>query len=93
MTTSAGSVRGFVLAEVADQLETAGIDPRNVPDDFDLIAEGVLDSLALIQLIGAIEDRYGLELDFEDLDAELLGVVGPFSKFIEDRVRAAEDGR
>lgn len=86
-------VRGFLLAEVADQLAALGMSPEEVPDDFDLLAQGALDSLGLVELIAAVEDRYGVELDFEDLDPESLGVVGPFCRYIEERVRAATDAR
>ena len=35
--------------------------------DFPLIENDVLDSLAIFELVGLIEDRFGLELDDEEL--------------------------
>ncbi len=80
------SVRVFLLQQVADQLVAIGIDPADVPDDLDLVARGVLDSLGLIELIAAIETRFSVELDLEGLDVDALGVVGPFSRYIADRI-------
>lgn len=41
------------------------------PEDGDLIAAG-MDSMAVMQLVVAVEDRYGIELAPEDLTKENL---------------------
>lgn len=80
-------VRDFVLSQVAEQLAVLGLQADELPDDFDLIAAGALDSLGLVELMGAVEANYGTELDFERLDADSFGVVGPFCSYIEGQVR------
>jgi acetyltransferase-like isoleucine patch superfamily enzyme/acyl carrier protein len=75
-------VRAYVLAHVAEPLHARGLGVDDVPDGFDLLAEEVIDSFALLELIGEVERRFGVELDFENLDADDLTAVGPFSRFV-----------
>ena len=81
-------VKGFVLAHVAPELRAKGISPDAVPDEFDLLLEGVIDSFGLLDLIVAVERQFGLQLDFEDFDAEDTTVVGPFSRYVAGKVPA-----
>lgn len=90
--TAADPVRSFLVRHLADRLSAVGVDPASVPDDMDLVAEGVLDSLGLIELLGALEGRFGVELDLEGLDSDSLGVVGPFSHYIAEQVAAHNTG-
>ena len=86
---SAAQVRAFVVEALAQPLEELGLRPEAVPDDLDLHTTGVIDSFGLIELIAAVEDRFGLEIDFEDLDPDAMTVVGPFSRYVEERSRDA----
>ena len=80
---SATEVRAFVLAELDAPLRASALATTEIADDFDLHEAGVIDSLGLLELITAVEDHFGLEIDFEELDPEDLGVVGPFCRFVE----------
>ncbi len=82
---SAHEVRKFVLEHVASELDAIGLSAQDVPDDFDLLFQGALDSLGLLELVAAIEERFGVPLDFHDLDIADLGVVGPFTRYIAER--------
>lgn len=54
-----------VLALVRDQLNV------DVPDpDTDLIGTGLLDSLAIVMLIAALEESFGCVLPLDDFDIE-----------------------
>lgn len=89
MTTPyVAEVRTFILERVSDQLDAIGMRAEEVPDDFDLLFQGAIDSLGLLQLIADIEERFDMELDFEHLDMADLGVIGPFSRYIAGRVTA-----
>jgi acyl carrier protein len=81
-------VRTLVLAQVTDELAAVGLTPDDVSDDLDLLYEGVIDSLRLIEIIGALEDRFGAELDFEDLDPDEITVLGPFCRHVKRQVNA-----
>lgn len=81
--TTAAEIKAFVVEELDEALRDAGIDPAAVPDDLDLVDAGVIDSLGMIEVITAVEERFGVEIDFEELDPELLTVVGSFARFVE----------
>ena len=59
---------------------------RGVPDDFNLLAEGVVDSLGFVELIAELEGQLAVEIDLGDLDSDKLGVVGPLSRYIAAKV-------
>lgn len=89
MTVTADDVRAAVLGRLQKAIAARGLSPDAVPDDFDLLAEGLIDSFGLLELISAIEDQFGLAVDFESIDAVDLTAVGPFSRFVAS---AAADG-
>ncbi len=82
----AAEIRVFLLEQVSDRLAAAGLSKEMVSDDFDLRFHGVLDSLALLEVITAIEERFGVEMDFEDVSVEDITVVGPFCRHVERRI-------
>ena len=85
MSVSAERIRAFVLGRLQTSLAATHLEPHNVPDDFDLLTEGVIDSLGIVELISAVEEQFGIEVDFEDLDAEELTIVGPLCRYIARR--------
>ena len=78
----AEKVRSFVLNRLTDPLTAKGLAPQDVPDDFDLLSEGVIDSLGIVELIAAVQDEFRIEVDFDDLNAEELTVVGSLCRYI-----------
>lgn len=71
-----------VLAEVLAYLLGGGVS-RYAPGTelFGSLPE--LDSLALVELITAIEERFGFELDEDDITAEVFGTVGSLAAHID----------
>jgi acyl carrier protein len=51
------------------------VDLEVVSDDSDLLESGRVDSLALVELIYAIEEEFDVELQLEQLDAEQFRTV------------------
>jgi acyl carrier protein len=86
----AQQVRSLVLTKLKQPLLAKGLQPENVPDDFDLLTEGVIDSQGLIELILALEQRFDFEIDFEQLDPEQLMVIGPFCHYIAEKSVSAK---
>jgi acyl carrier protein len=76
------SVRGFIGRMFSDSLSAGGYSPDALPDDLDLIATGIIDSLGLMELIAGLETELDAELDFDDLAPEDLTIVGPFCRFV-----------
>jgi acyl carrier protein len=54
-------------------------------DDCDLLLSGMIDSIGLLDLVGAIQGFVGKEIDFDALDPEQMTVVGPLCKFISEQ--------
>ena len=85
MSVTAREVRSFVLENLSDRLGAVGLTPEEVPDDFDLLGTGVIDSLGILEIVASLEERFGLQVDFEQLDPERLTVIGPFSEYVEEQ--------
>ena len=85
----ADDVRRVVLAHVAEGLRAKGLSHAELPDDFDLLLEGVVDSFGLLELIMAVEGSFGVHLDFENLDADDMTRLGPFCRYVEAETEKA----
>ena len=81
----ADEVKRFIISHLADSLKENGSLQKEIADDFDLMKRGIIDSIGLIHLISAIEERFNIEVDFEDLDTEYITVIGSICKYIEER--------
>lgn len=81
-------VRAFILDSVAGGLAAKRLEPSSVPDDFDLLLEGLIDSFGLIELLGSLEARFQVELDATEIDVDVLTLVGPLSDYV---ARSAAD--
>ena len=82
METRATEVQQFILGRVDGPLQALGLAPADVPGSFDLLLEGMIDSFGIIELIGALEERYGLEFDFDELAPDDLTRIGPLSSYV-----------
>jgi acyl carrier protein len=84
---SPGDVRIFLTSFIQKRLASQGQDPLNeLADDCDLLLSGVIDSLGLLELVTAVNEHYGREIDFEDLDPEQMTIVGPLCDFVAERM-------
>ncbi len=63
--------------------EILGIDPDQVQLDKSFQRDLAADSLDLVELIAAIEDKYDVELSEEELDK--MKVIGDLWKFLEQK--------
>lgn len=76
------SVRAFLVGLFADEVRGRGFDPGALPDNFDFLMKGVIDSLSILQMVGELERRFQIELDMSGLDPEQLTVLGPLSRYV-----------
>ena len=76
-------VREFILSLFAEKIKKTGVGV--VPDNFDLVTGGVLDSMGILELVTALEQKFGIELDLSGLDAEHLAVVGPLARYVSEQ--------
>lgn len=82
-------LRDFILDRFAGELDALGLEPEDVPEDFDLLSEGIMDSLALLELVTAIEERYGVEVALDGLAADRLTLVGPLVEHLAQQTAPA----
>lgn len=87
---SAADVRGFLAERLGDRLRAAGLDPGALPEDTDLLASGIVDSLGVLELMTTVSDRFGLDDDWDDYDPDDILVLGPFCRYVE--LRATDGG-
>jgi acyl carrier protein len=85
-------VRDFILETFDGELRARALQSDDVPDDFDLLLEGVIDSLGMLELIGALEERFGVRIELEEMDPDHVTVVGPLSEYVADRVSSPDLG-
>ena len=71
-------VSDFILAELQPKLEALEISVDTVGGDFDLVGSGVLDSISFIELVGAVEQQFQFEMDFENLDPADFTIIDGF---------------
>src|SRR5271166_3412194 len=79
-------VRTHLLSMYAEQIKLSGSSFDDVPDNFDLFLEGIVDSFGILEMIGGLEEAYGVTLDMSGLDVEQVTVVGPLSRHVASQV-------
>lgn len=78
-------IRRFLVNKYRKPIEAIGLMPDDLADDFDFLLTGVIDSLGIVEMIGAIEAEFQIELDLGALDAEQITVLGPLSRYVAER--------
>ena len=84
---NADEVGRFIVSHLAQSFKENNVTEKDITDDFDLMKRGIIDSIGLIQLFAAIEERFGIEVDFEDMDTDNITVIGSICKYIEERAK------
>jgi acyl carrier protein len=87
METTAAEVQQFILGRIDDPLQAKGLAAADVPSSFDLLLEGVIDSFGIVELISALEERYGLEFDLDELAPDDLTRIGPLSSYVSRKLK------
>jgi acyl carrier protein len=86
-TLTAMDVRIFLKDYLGRKLEANGRGAcEDLPEDCDLLLSGMIDSLGLLDLVAAIQEFAGREIDFEILDPEEMTIVGPLCRFVSEQV-------
>lgn len=70
-------LRLFIVHEIAP-----GRVPTDVHTDYPLIAEHIIDSLGIFQVVGFMEAEFGIEVDDEDLLPEHFGSLAGMTRFV-----------
>lgn len=86
-------VRHFLLTRYADRITGGVKNQAEISDSFDFLLEGIIDSFGVLEMVGAVEEEFGIELDMSGLVAEELTVLGPLARYVAAQVntqRASE---
>lgn len=83
MTEIQVTVRDFILENFLQ-----GEDPRNLRPTTELIRSGILDSLATLELVSFLEERFGIELGANDVGAEHLGTLESIERLVRSKQSA-----
>ncbi len=61
---------------------TAQYGAEDLPDETDLLLDGHIDSLGLLNLVGFLQERFGEAIDFEEIEPDDMTIVGPICRFV-----------
>jgi acyl carrier protein len=72
-------IRQFLLTRFSETIRGMGFDSVEVPDSFDFLLSGVIDSSGILEMVSSIEDEFRIRLDLAALDAEQVTILGALS--------------
>jgi len=75
-------IRKFLLTKYSEPIAAMRLKTSELPDDFDLLLSGVIDSFGILEMISAIENEFQIQLDLFSLDAEDITRIGPLTRYI-----------
>ena len=82
-------VRSFLLTKYAEALNLSGLKADEVPDSFDFLLSGIIDSFGILEMVSSIEDEFRVQLDMAALDSEQITVLGPLCQYVAENSIAA----
>ncbi|MEE8106618.1 MAG: acyl carrier protein [Planctomycetota bacterium] len=74
-----GSIRNFIYSRfplAADQ---------QVKDEDDLLEGGIVDSLGILDVVGHLEQEFGIQVGDDDLNPENFGNINALMRFVEQK--------
>ncbi len=94
---SAAAAGGGPQTSIEDRIKAAlvkslrlNMDPAAIPNDIPLVGKGLgLDSVSILQLVGAVEESFGIEVDDTDINRELFRNVSALAEYVRRKLSAA----
>lgn len=83
MESTIATVKEYILGTFLQ-----GEDAQNLTPTTELIRSGVLDSLATLDLVAFLEERFGIELAAHDVDAANLGTLEDIDRLVQSKIAA-----
>lgn len=71
------------LLRFLGSIQKAGMPVETLKDTDRLVASGLIDSLAILQIVSHLEDTYGIDFSVRGLSPEELGSIGGILDVIE----------
>jgi acyl carrier protein len=76
-----GTVKEYILTTYLP-----GEDPTALTPSTPLISSGILDSLATVELVSFLEQRYSIELEAHDADPSRLGTLSDIARLVQSKL-------
>ena len=70
-----------------------GLNPAELPDSFDFLLSGIIDSFGVLEMVTSIEDEFRIQLDMASIDAEQITMLGPLSYYVASNARRDARGQ
>ena len=61
-------LRSFLKNFLYKKLDRANLSHKDLTDDVNFVTSGIIDSMGFFELMGDIEDKFNVELDFSEKD-------------------------
>ncbi|HJT80957.1 MAG TPA: hypothetical protein VJ719_07160 [Chthoniobacterales bacterium] len=81
---SSRAERKAVLLQFLHGIQRAGVPVEKLEEYERLVPSGLIDSLAILQIISWLEETYGIDFSINGVDPEKLGSVGDILDLIEE---------
>lgn len=78
-------IKAEILTWIREKRESTELGPREITPASDILGEGILDSLGILNLVNWIEERFALELSDNDFDMDNFRTIDTITSFIEER--------
>jgi acyl carrier protein len=77
-TDNAAAIEKFIVEEI-----TGDLAPGPIAHDEDLLAADLIDSLGITELVGFVEERFGIKVADEDLTPDNFRSVDAIAAFVD----------
>lgn len=75
--------RQHIKAYICEELLADDVTPSEIGDDYDLLGQGVIDSLSLVRLVAWTGEAYGVPINDIEIAPEDLATVSRIENFID----------
>lgn len=84
MSETIAAIRGLLSEKLLVEVDSP---------EADLLKAGILDSLALVQLLLHLEERFGVKIPLDELEIEDLRSISSIARLVENQRSAGETAR
>jgi acyl carrier protein len=82
---SKSAIQEYILEKMKGKMQLFGLQKNEVNADFDLVKSGLLDSMAFVDLVADLEEKFDVEVDFEKVaEQDDFTRVGGLTELIND---------
>ena len=78
-----------VLEKINEIVKTKGIDANKIDKDISVITSGIMDSLAFVNMLLEIEDEFGIEIDFANVELGNIATINGIINHVEELMKRA----